>query len=89
MVPFHRTCGSQSVFAVSRNALLRQVKGEADARIFRPVGQGEDPAMSTTSADCDTEAARNSDGADSEMSQQTAHQHHQFLIQTPLRVSMS
>jgi hypothetical protein len=45
--------------------------------------------MSTSSADCDTEAARNSDGADSEMSQQTAHQHHQFLIQTPLSISMS
>jgi hypothetical protein len=37
MVPFHRTCGVQSVFAVSRNALERQVKGEADARIFVPL----------------------------------------------------
>jgi len=65
IVPFQWTCGSQSVFPVQKFAFEHQANGVADACIFRPAGfQGEDPAMSLSSSDCDTEAARISDGAD-------------------------
>jgi hypothetical protein len=65
IVPFQWTCGSQSVFPVQKFAFEHLVNWEADSRIFRPAGfQGEDPAMSLSSSDCDTEAARISDGVD-------------------------
>jgi hypothetical protein len=52
-----RFCGLEECLGASS-------KGGSGRSHLRPVGQGEDPAMSTSSADCDTEAARNSDGAD-------------------------
>jgi hypothetical protein len=64
MVPFDWTCGTQSVVP-PRMVLESEVQREADAPpIFRPVVEDEEPAISTSSSDLETDAAYNFDGAD-------------------------